>query len=148
MHAPTLTAKATGKSWKNWHQDQDPRDTSALILVKAASLPSVLICFSSLKNTSDSLFPVGSLLQMLPVCSSRHRGLTQGKPGWHFLPQEENFIRNFKFPTGKPVLTPLPVAQDNRICHCKIKNCFFLSAPFLSTHKTMGKIFSSNKYFI
>lgn len=147
MLAPTLTAKATGKSWKNWHQDQDPRDTSALILVRAASVLSVLMWFSSLKNT-EPLFPLGSLLQMLPLCGSRHRRLTQGKPGWQFFLEEENFIRNFRFPTGESVLTPLPVAQHNRTCHCKIKNCFFLSAPFLSIHKTMGKIFSSNRYFI
>lgn len=146
MHAPTLTAKTTGRGWKNWHQDQDPRDTSTLILVRAPSVHDILMCFSSLKNTSDSLFPLGSLLQMLPLCSFRHRGLTQGKPGWNFF-SEENFIRNFRFPTGEPVLTPLTVAQDNHICHWKIKNCFFLSALFLSTHKTTGKIFSSNKYF-
>lgn len=134
-----LNCSTTGKSWKNWHPDQDPRGTSALIMVRAALVPNVLMRCSSLKNTSDSLFPLGSLLQMFPLCSSRHHGLTQGMPGWHFIPEEESFIRNFRFPAGEPVLTPLHVAQDKRICHCKIKNCFFLSVPFLSTQKTMGK---------
>lgn len=99
-------------------------------------MPHVLMCFSSLKNTSDSLFPLGSLLQMLLLCSSRHRRLTQGKPYWHFFPEEESFIRNFRLPSGELVLnsTPCGTAQP----HLLLQNCF-LSAPFLSTHKTMGK---------
>lgn len=80
-------------------------------------------------------------------CGPRHRRLTQEKPGWHFTPEEENFIRNFRFPTGVPVLTSLPMAQYDHIWHCKITNCFFITAPLLSTHKTMGKCSSLNIYF-
>lgn len=96
--------------------------------------------FSSLKNTSGSLFPLGSLLQMLPLCSIKLCRLTHGKPGWHFFfsPKEENFISNSRFPAGEPVLTLFPVAEHNHIYCCGIKNCFFLSAPF-QLKRALGK---------
>lgn len=106
------------------------------------------MCFSSLKNTSDSLFPLGSVLQMLPLWPQAVQ--TYSGKAWltlYFRSKVENFIRNFRFPTGIPVLTSLPVAQHDHIWHCRITNCSFIIAPLLSTHKTMGKCSSLNIYF-